>query len=884
MSPPKLSTPTFEHHHDGLGAGFSAPRISWRFLADGDTQASYNQIKYDIEVDGQVHSIDSPESVLVPWPSAALSSRASATVRVRSHSSSLSTNWSPAAIYEAGLLSRSDWQANFIASTTSHNATDDAPLRPVRFIKKFKLESASKKGRIYSSGYGVYNIFINGKPASDELMAPGWTSYHHRLNYRTYDITSLLKQGDNVIAIEASEGWYAGRLGFGGGKRFIYGKEIAVLAQLEADGELVATDESWQAGASAIQRSELYDGEVYDGSVEKDWKQGEGDWASVKVVEFTKAKLVSGDAAPVRVTEELKPKEIFTTNSGKTVVDFGQNLVGKVLIKSVKLGKGEKLVLRHAEVMEDGELGVRPLRRARNQDEVISSGAEIKDWTPQFTFHGFRYMQIDGWPGELKADDLVALVAHSDMRRRGYFECSNPLVNRLHKNVVWSMRGNFFSIPTDCPQRDERLGWTGDIQVFTPTASFLYDTIGFLGNWLEDLAAEQLEEGKGSIPQLVCPDVLPKNWPLAPQAVWDDVTVLTPNDLYRYSSDKDLLARQLPSGQAYLDQAVARDGDGLWVRDLWQLSDWLDPAAPPDAPGSGRTDDVLVADAYLVKVTEVFAQICKAIGKNDLEQKYARDAEKLRKAFRYKYISPHGNLMSNTQTGISLAVQYGLYETNEQVKVAAASLRKLVRYAKFHIATGFAGTPVITHALTTTAQPQLAYRMLVEKTCPSWMYPVTMGSTTIWERWDSMLPNGKINPGEMTSFNHYALGAVADWLHTTVGGISPLEPGWKVVKVRPVPGGNLTSAKVSFDGPYGLIQNEWTWEAGKFEMTLSVPPNSSAQVTLPSEISTDVMKPEEPFKTVGSGVHKFECNFDAGEWPPTKLYQLNQSGNEPETY
>ncbi|KAG8626641.1 hypothetical protein KVT40_005586 [Elsinoe batatas] len=883
MSAPKLSPPTFEHHHDGLGAGYKAPRISWQFIADTNTAPGYNQTKYDIEVNGKVYTVDSSASVLVPWPASPLDSRGSATIRVRAHSSSTTTEWSPPSTYEAGLLSPSDWKANFIASSKSYNATDDGPLRPIRFLKKFNLTSTPKKGRIYSTGHGVYEIYINGKPASDELMAPGWTSYHHRLNYRTYDVTSLLHDGENVIAIEASEGWWAGRLGFGGGKRFIYGKEIAILAQLEADEQIVTTDDSWQAAPSAIQKSEIYDGETYDASQETDWKAGQGELDAVKVVEFPKSKLVSGDAAPVRVTEELKPKEIFKTATGKTVIDFGQNLVGKVQLKSVKLGKGDKLVIRHAEVMEDGELGIRPLRHAKNEDVMVGSGEEIKDWTPRFTFHGFRYMQIDGWPGELQSGDLVALVAHSDMKRRGHFESSNPLVNQLHKNVVWSMRGNFFSIPTDCPQRDERLGWTGDIQVFTPTASFLYDTIGFLGNWLEDVAAEQLEDGKGGIPQLVCPNVLPKNWPLAPQAVWDDVVVLTPNDLYRYSSDKDLLARQFVSGQAWLDQAVSRDDDGLWVRDLWQLSDWLDPAAPPDAPGSGRTDDVLVADAYLVHVTEIFSQICEAVGKTDLAQKYAQDGEKLRKAFRHKYISPHGNLMSNTQTGIALAVQYGLYENSEQLKVAAASLRKLVRYAKFHIATGFAGTPVITHALTTTAQPQLAYRMLLEKTCPSWMYPVTMGSTTIWERWDSMLPSGKINPGEMTSFNHYALGAVADWLHTTVGGISPLEPGWKVIKVRPVPGGNLTSAKVSFDGPYGLVQNEWKWEGGKFEMTLTVPPNSSAQVTLPNEISRDVSKPEEPFKTVQSGVHKFECEFDAGEWPPTKLYQLNQSG-EPETF
>ncbi|PNS16185.1 hypothetical protein CAC42_1948 [Sphaceloma murrayae] len=884
MAAPKLTPPTFEHHHTGLGAGYTHPRISWQFLSSTDTAPSFTQTSYDLEVNGTIHTVTSADSVLVPWPTTALSSRASATVRVRSHSTTLSTDWSGPSTIETGLLHRDDWKAKFIASS-SVSAPKDGPIPPVRFLKRFALRSVPRKARVYSSAYGVYEIYVNGAPASDELMAPGWTSYAHRINYRTYDVGSLLREGENVIAIEAGEGWYSGRLGFGGGKRHWYGDEIAVLAQLEADGEVVGTDETWESAESAILRSEIYDGEVYDSEREVDWKKGEGKWGQVKVVEFTKAKIVSSDAPPVKVTETIKPVKVLKTEKGKTVVDFGQNLVGKVRVKNVKLEKGEELTFRHAEVMEDGELGVRPLRYAKATDTLIGSGAEIEDWTPRFTFHGFRYMQVDGWPGELEAEHVEALVVHSDMKRRGHFDSSNPLVNQLHKNVVWSMRGNFLSIPTDCPQRDERLGWTGDLQVFAPSASFLFNTIGLLGNWLEDLMAEQLEDDRGGVPALVCPDVLPENWPKeAPQAVWDDVTVLTPDVLYKYSSDKDILSRQLPSGQTWLDKAVARGEDGLWTRDLWQLSDWLDPAAPPEAPGSGRTDDVLVADAYLVHVTETFAAVNMAIGNEEQARKYAADAHKLRKAFQHKYISPYGNLMSNTQTGIALAIQYGLYRNSDEVKVAAANLRKLVRYAQFHIATGFAGTPVITHALTSTAQPQLAYRMLLEKTCPSWMYPVTMGATTIWERWDSMLPNGKINPGEMTSFNHYALGAVADWLHTTVGGIAPLEAGWKVIKVRPVPGGNLTSAKVRFDGPYGLIENSWTWHDGKFEMTLTVPPNSSAQVTLPSEISTDVTRPEEPFTSVESGVHKFACDFDAGEWPPSKLYQLNQSGGEPETF
>jgi alpha-L-rhamnosidase len=405
--------------------------------------------------------------------------------------------------------------------------------------------------------------------------------------------------------------------------------------------------------------------------------------------------------------------------------------------------------------------------------------------------------------------------------------------------------------------------------------------MGILGNWLEDLAAEQLEEGKGGIPPLVCPLAISPNWPHIAQAVWDDATVLTPDVLYQYSSDKRLLARQFQSMQAWLDEGVDRAPDGLWHPDKWQLADWLDPNAPPEDPGNGRTDNILVANAYLVHTTLVFARLCAVLDKHDLAKKYKTDGARLKTLFQRRYITAEGNLMSSSQTGIALAVRFDLYpQSGEQRHTAASALDRLIRTARFQISTGFAGTPVICHALTQVGKPQLAYRMLLETKCPSWMYPVvSMGATTIWERWDSMLPDGRINPGQMTSFNHYALGSVADWLHGSVGGLAPLEAGWKTIRVRPVPGGNLTKAKASFDGPYGRVACEWEVIAGRtFKMAVTVPPNSSAVVTLPSELRKDysASTEEEPSRTVGSGIHYFECNFDAGEWPPKPMVASNQ--------
>ncbi|KAH8786724.1 bacterial alpha-L-rhamnosidase-domain-containing protein [Hyaloscypha sp. PMI_1271] len=904
MSSPTISKPTFEHHHSGLGLSKPKPRVSWRFLTtvSQDPVQDWVQTAYELEITSPstgtvaVHHVDSEQSVLVPWPAAALSSREAVTVRVRCQGKKQEdgtrnvtswTEWSEPATAEAAFLQRSDWKASFI---TSSKRFGDGPLQPVRFRKDFSIPPEHKtsfKARLYITSLGVRDAYINGKPVSDVCLAPGWTSYKHRLNYSVYDVTSLLSpEGTNTICAEVGEGWYATRLGFKAGKRFWYGEELGLLAQLEIASRKatpifeVLSDDSWLCGPSSIRSSELYDGEAIDIRLEQlDWSSSGGSMrlsGKIKILPWTSANLVSPDAPPVRVTESRSPVEIFLSRSGKVILDFGQNLVGKLHVKSVHLPKGAQLSFRHAEVMEHGELGVRPLRFAKAIDTITGSGETIRDWTPRFTFHGFRYVQVDGWPsasGQPQNEEILALVMHSDLKRRGLFNCSNASVNQLHKNVVWSMRGNFLSIPTDCPQRDERLGWTGDIQVFCPSASYLFDTTGMLGNWLEDVAAEQLEDWRGGIPGLVCPDVLPPHWPHIPQAVWDDVTILTPNDLYQYSADTDLLERQFVSMQTWLDKGVDRGDDGLWNPDQWQLSDWLDPTAPPDDPGSSRTDDVMVADAYLVHVTGVFAHICAKLRKNLLSAKYAADAARLRALFQHKYITPHGNLMSNSQTGVALAIQFDLYATAAHRFVAANSLKKLVRRARFNIATGFAGTPVILHALTTSKLPQIAYRMLLEKSCPSWLYPITMGATTIWERWDSMLPDGTINPGQMTSFNHYALGAVADWLHGSVGGISPLEPGWKVVKVRPVPGGNLTSAEVSFDGPYGLVSCAWKLEENgtRFVMSLVVPPNSTAVVTLPSELSASVSDEEEPSRQVGSGSHRFVCEYVAGAWPPKAI-------------
>ncbi|KAL6228880.1 hypothetical protein BDW75DRAFT_226091 [Aspergillus navahoensis] len=883
MSQPQINRPSFEQHPTGFGVGCPSPRISWRFTTTESTVPGWQQIAYEIEVargdNTEKYHVESAESVLVPWPSQPLQSREIARVRVRSYGGpdNASTGWSAWGTVECGLLDRVDWSARAITSPVKQK---EGPLRPVRFRKMFTLPTSAVRARLYITSLGVFQAYINGEQVGDHCMAPGWTSYHNRLNYEVFDVASLLKEGkNNTIAVEVSEGWYATRLGFHGGRSFIYGEEPALFAQLEVALEggrsplVVTTNSSWEWHESAIIRSEIYDGELYDAREEQnDWKNPTAiTWESAREIALPHTQLVAPNAPPVRVTEVVNPVQIIRTPSGKVVIDFGQNLVGRVRIRSARKPAGHSIILKHAEVLENEELGTRPLRMAKAQDEIISAGHEIRDWAPIFTFHGFRYVQVDGWSPEdtdipLTLQSLTAEVLHTDLERTGWFFCSHPMVNKLHQNAWWSMRGNFLSVPTDCPQRDERMGWTGDLQIFAPSASFLYRTAGMLSDWLEDLSAEQLAHPK-AVPPLVVPNVIDESfWPTFPQAVWDDITIILPWTLYQSYGDIEVLRRQYPSMTGYLDRGVQRGPDRLWDDMLFQLGDWLDPTAPPDQPGNSRTDGTLVADAYLVYVTGLLARISAIIGESANAGRYEADYRALKSCFQKKYISHTGLLIGDTQTALSLALVFDLHDDPEQVTAAGNRLARLVRIAKFQVSTGFAGTPVITHALTKAGHHQLAYRMLQESNCPSWMYPIRMGATTIWERWDSMLADGSINPGEMTSFNHYALGSIINWLHKTVAGVSPLEPGWRQILVQPLPGGTITSAEAVYETAYGRLECRWEVKDGdQFKLELVVPPNSTAMVVLPGDRDQDG-------KVVGSGRWAFETMFDArAGWPPKAL-------------
>ncbi|MFL5658220.1 MAG: family 78 glycoside hydrolase catalytic domain [Ktedonobacteraceae bacterium] len=850
----------FEHHRDALGVGEAKPRLSWIVAT---TVAGWRQAGYEIETyssDGQLHGrtdrVESDSSVLVPWPFSPLSSRERLMVRVRVWGvDGQPSVWSVPSPIEAGLLHPDDWTAQFVTPDWEEDTPQPQPCSLLR--REFDVHPGMTRARLYVTALGVYEAQLNGTTVSDHVLDPGWTSYNHRLQYQTFDVTSLLHEGRNAIGAMLGDGWYRGRLGFHGGRRNVYGDRLALLAQLEinyADGTSawIISDETWHAARGPILASDIYDGETYDARLERPGWSAPGyddhDWVGVRRLDRDLATLVAPLGPPVRRTELIAPIAITTSPSGRTIVDFGQNLVGRLRL-TVRGEEGQTVTLRHAEVLENGELCTRPLRTAQATDRYTLRGDGLETWEPRFTFRGFRYAEVEGWPGELQTDDLRAVVCHSDMERTGWFECSDPLINRFHENVVWSMRGNFLSIPTDCPQRDERLGWTGDIQVFAPTACFLYDCAGFLASWLADLAADQ--DAAGGIVPFVVPNPLPM--PPLPAAAWGDAAVIVPWVLYQRYGDVGVLAAQFESMRAWVDLVTTLAGEGRLWNWGFQFGDWLDPSAPPDKPAAGRTDPDVVATAYFARSAELLGQAAGVLGRAEDEAHYLQLAAEVRDAFEAEYVTPAGRVLSDSGTAYALALQFGLLPDADQRRHAGERLAALVRESGYHISTGFVGTPLICDALCSVGELDLAYHLLTQRECPSWLYPVTMGATTIWERWDSLRPDGSVNPGEMTSFNHYALGAVADWLHRTVGGLAPAAPGYRHLDIRPYPGGGLTYARSRHRTAYGMAESSWTIKEGQIEVEVVVPPNATASVTLPGGNAPPI--------EVGAGTHRWSYPY-----------------------
>lgn len=599
MANVKVVDVRFEHYRPGntLGIDDTRPRISWRF--NGISRDS-EQDAYEIELrsvdpksrqpqDAKTYMVKSSQAYLVPWPcDEPLSSRERYEVRVRAYLSGEAepTSWSDVEFVEAGLLNRQDWSGTqLISAPWSDN--QDKSLPEDLFRKQFSINGGIQSARLYITSHGVYEAEINGKRVGDHFLAPGWTVYEHRLRYQTFDVTGLISDGENCIGARVAEGWFKGRLGFEGGKRNIHGTRTALLARLEItakDGtiSMISTDETWATTQGPIRMAEIYDGEKYDATADiEGWSTSgpvSGDWQKVQALPplSEETTLIAGSTEPTRRIETIKPISKTDTPSGKLVLDFGQNLVGFLWIR-VRGSRGHKISLYHAEVLEHGELGTRPLRHCEARDTYTLRGEGEEVYEPRFTFHGFRYAQIDNWPGS--QDDILeqveAVVCHTDMEVTGDFSCSDEMLNKLWSNVRWSTKGNFLSIPTDCPQRDERLGWTGDIALFAPTATFLYGCHGILNDWLKGLYYEQKK--RNGIPPMVSPNTIVDGLfaQVHPFAIWHDVTVLAPWALWEEHGDSEILAQQYDSMVAWLNAVpMGKEADKvhLWDSSVFQLA------------------------------------------------------------------------------------------------------------------------------------------------------------------------------------------------------------------------------------------------------------------------------------------------------------------------
>ncbi|MDE1193102.1 MAG: glycoside hydrolase family 78 protein [Arachidicoccus sp.] len=729
------------------------------------------------------------------------------------------------------------WNAKWIE--IGYNESDDSSaaqyFRKVFSAKKDKKEI--KSAILYITSRGMYEAEINGHRVGNDYLTPGWTSYSHRIQYQQFDVAALLHKGQNAVGITIGNGWYRGKLAWGEHNKNHYGHTLALLSQLEIiykDGtkETINTDDSWRSSTGSIVSAEIYDGETIDDRLEKTGWANAGyndrDWSSVKIVDYDFSNLIPTENEPVRKHETFNPVKIITTPKGEKVIDFGQNLVGWVIVKANGQA-GTKITLQHAEVLDkNGNFYNTNYRGAKATATYILKGGQEETFEPHFTFYGFRYIKIEGYPGNIKPGDFTAVALYSDMKPSGTFECSDSLLNKLQHNIQWGQRGNFLDVPTDCPQRDERLGWTGDAQVFSLTAAYNRDVKNFFSKWLKDVAADQLPDG--AVP-FVIPNVLGGND--AGSAGWSDVATIIPWNMYMVYGDEKILKQQYASMKAWVEYMHSKSVNNLWSTGF-HFGDWL--FYRPDDDDDGRsavTDKYLIAQCFYANSVQILINTAQVIGKTDDVQTYTALLNAVKKAFLKEYVTPNGRLVSSTQTAYVLALQFDMLPEELRAQAAKRLVENVHDYDD-HLTTGFLGTPYLCEVLSRFGYSDIAYKLLLQKTYPSWLYPVLHGATTIWERWDGQKPDGSFeNPG-MNSFNHYSYGAIGNWMYRNIAGIQPAEPGYKKIIIKPLIGGGLTWAKGSYNSTYGLIVSEWHITDNKVKLHVEIPQGTTAEIYVPT--------------------------------------------------
>jgi alpha-L-rhamnosidase len=845
---------TCEHKKDPVGIDIKQPRLSWKIIGTGN---SLLQISYSIRVSTdkkfssgkiiwQSGKTESVESILQTYngPELKTGQRYFWQVKIWDNKGRES-KWSEVAFWEMGLLSKSDWKAKWIEMKGDTLRYPPSP----HFRKEFLLEKSIARARVYVTSHGYYELHLNGKKVGDQVLTPGWTSYGKRLQYQVFDVTGMIIKGNNAIGAVLGEGWYRGTLAWGNNWA-IYGKKLGLLMQLEitfTDGSeaLIISDESWKtSNDGAIRMNDIYNGETYDATKKlTGWNlpgYDDKNWHPVQTGNYDNSNLIASEGSPIRKIQEIKPVKIFRTPKGKLIVDMGQNMVGWLRLK-VTGNKGTVVTLRHAEVMDKyGEFYTTNLRVAKCQLTYTLAGSGEEVYEPRFTFMGFRFVEVTGFPGDLTLDNLTGVVVHSDMPVTGSYECSNALINQLQHNIQWGQKGNFVDVPTDCPQRDERLGWTGDAQAFCRTAAFNMDVSSFFTKWLKDVATDQ--KSGGEVPDVI-PDVLNKQGSLTaqPSAGWGDVSVIAPWTMYLVYGDKRLLENQYPSMKAWVEYMRKKAGDSYIWKGGSKYGDWLfyHPPVNNHTEPDGYTEHDFIATAFYAYSTNILAETAKELGKYEDEKFYSDLFNKIKEVFINEYVTKAGRVGTNSQTSYVLALMFNLLPDNLDAK-AAKFLVDDIKSRRNRLSTGFLGTVYLCHVLSDNGYTDVAYDLLLQESYPSWLYPVKMGATTIWERWDGQKTDSTFQDPGMNSFNHYAYGAIGDWMYRVSAGIETMGPGYKHLLIQPHPSKKLSFSKAIFESSYGTVASGWERKGTKIIASVKIPANTFATIKLPVKSASDV--------------------------------------------
>lgn len=832
----KMTAMRAQHAENPLGYQMNKPVLSW--IVSESTGKDVKAARVRVAADAEMHHIlhDSGEGVadsLAYSVPLALSPRTRYYWNVTVTADDGDTDTSPTAFFETGKMGEA-WAGQWIAMP------GDPAVHPI-LRKRFSLDSVPD-ARLYICGLGLYEAYINGQKVGEDCLAPFHDSYDRMIQAQTYDVTALLRPGENELTVWLGMGWYMGRFGFNDTDR-LYGERMQLLCEMRAgENVILCSDESWQAVPSPITMSGIYDGEDIDARLENP-----AEWTKAETVPPPEGKICDRLSPPVRVTEELPVSQLIHTPAGEWVLDFGQEVTGWVRFGCC-LPAGREVRLAFGEILQHDCFYRDNLRSARQELHYVSAGREAVV-RPRFTYFGFRYVKVEGMTeAEIRSAGFAALVIHSDLGFTGALETSDPLVNRLIANIRWGQRGNFLDVPTDCPQRDERMGWTGDAQVFCPTASYNMYTPAFYRKFLADMRLEQ-ERLEGAVPHVV-PDALNarhrRKKRLNPaythgteegSCAWADAATVIPWTVYRFYGDRELLREAYPGMKAWVEWVKRQEEEHCGGKRIWacgfHFADWLALDNPDKESRFGGTDVPLIATAYYYLSASLTARAARALGEDADGARYEKLAEEIRAAWQKEYFGPDGCRVQ-TQTALCVALQFGLAPENLREKTAA-QLKKLLEAKNMHLDTGFVGTPLLLPALTGNGMHGAAVTLLLNTDYPGWLYEVTMGATTVWERWNSVMPNGLVSDTGMNSLNHYAYGSVAAWMYEDLCGLKETEPGFRRARIAPKPDPRLAFARCAYDSASGRYACGWERRDGETVYRAQVPFGCRAEIVLPGE-------------------------------------------------